>query len=174
MTTKLVLLLSQEGDAHILPVQAAIGQARFIYTNQIQPEHLDKLDGVRATAHLFQEYIEKTLELRVVIIGRQLFAVEIYSQLAKQSSVDWRRDYSVLRYGVHQLSTDIEQKLFQLVQLFGLQYSSMDLIISPQGEYIWLELNACGQFGWLEPPTGLAMSEAMANLLMNPEECGLW
>jgi len=68
----------------------------------------------------------------------------------------------------------MEQKLFQFVRLFGLQYSSMDMILSQEGEYVWVEANPSGQFLWLAPPTGLPMAEAMANLLYNPEEYGLW
>jgi hypothetical protein len=149
------------------------GQERFIYTNELRPEHLAWLDGVRATAHLFQEQIAKATDLRVVIMGRQIFAIEIHSQHAERSRVDWRRSYADLKYAVHQLPVEIEQKLLSLMRLFELQYSSMDLILTPEGEYVWLEENPNGQFYWLEGPTGLPMAEAMANLLLHSEEFGL-
>jgi len=47
---------------------------RFIYTSQVQPEHLAALEGVRVTAHLFQEYLPKRFDLRVVVIGRISFS----------------------------------------------------------------------------------------------------
>jgi len=146
------------------------GEARFLHTNLVQETHLEDLEGVRVTAHLFQEYIEKALELRVVVIGRQVFAVEIFSQASPRTAVDWRRFYPDLSYGVHQLPHEVEHKLLQLVRHFGLQYSSADMILTPDGEYVFLELNPTGQFLWLAPHTGLPMAEAMANLLKSPEE----
>ncbi len=150
------------------------GDSRFLFTSEVTDKHLDHLEGVRATAHLFQERIDKRMELRVVIMGKRLFAVEIFSQHAEASSLDWRRSYKDLRYGVHQLPPTIEEKLFRLVRLFGLQFASMDLILTSEGEYVWLELNPNGQYGWMIPQTGLPMAETMAHLLLYPEEDGLW
>lgn len=150
------------------------GQPRFIYTSEVLREHLTLLDGVRASAHLFQERVEKALELRVVVMGRQVFAVEILSQSAEACALDWRRSYKDLRYRVHQLPQDLETTLCQLVRCFRLQYASMDLILTPQGEYVWLECNPNGQYYWIQPPTGLPMAHALAQLLVFPQEYGLW
>ncbi len=144
-------------------------EPRFLYTNVVQPTHLEDLEGVRVTAHLFQELISKALELRVIVVGKQVFAVEIFSQTSERTQTDWRRSYPDLSYGVHQLPQDIEQKLLLLVRQFGLQYSSVDMILTPEGEYVFLELNPTGQFLWTEPKTGLPLAEAMANLLHYPE-----
>jgi D-alanine-D-alanine ligase-like ATP-grasp enzyme len=75
-----------------------------------------------------------------------------------------------LTYSVEQLPADVEQKVFQLVNQFSLQFSSMDFIVTPSGEYYLIEMNPNGQWFWLEPPTGLPMAEAMADLLAHPEE----
>ncbi len=42
---------------------------------------------------------------------------------------------------------------------------SFDLAIDGAGNHWWLELNPNGQWGWLEPKTGLEMSAAFAELL---------
>jgi hypothetical protein len=153
--------------------QYMAGQERFIFTNAVAPEDLEDLAGVSACAHLFQERIAKAMDLRVVVIGRQIFTIGIHAH-SEQAALDWRRSYGDLSYSVETLPDEIEQKLLQLVRLFGLQYSSMDLILSPEGEYVWLEANPNGQFLWMASPTGLPMAEAMANLLYCPEEYGLW
>ncbi len=67
------------------------GQLRFIYTHEVCPEDMYALSGISATMHCFQECIPKALELRIVVIGRHVFAVEIYSQHAERSPMDWRR-----------------------------------------------------------------------------------
>lgn len=148
-------------------------QPRFLYTNQVRSEHLGWMDGVRATMHCFQERIEKACDVRVIVIGRRVFAVEIHAQ-TERARLDWRRAYADLRYAVHQLPPQLEQTLLSLVRLFGLQYSAMDLLLTPAGEYIWLELNPNGQFLWVAEPTGLPLAEAIAQLFYSPEEYALW
>lgn len=156
-------------DSHALPQDA-----RFMYTSHLEPEHLPLLENTRVTATLFQEYVAKAPELRVVVMGHQVFAIEIYSQQHEQTRLDWRRSYQHLSYGVHCLPLQIEEQIVRLVRLFGLQYSSMDFILTPQGEYVFLEMNGAGQFYWLETKTGLKLAAALANLLTKPEEYGLW
>ncbi|MBE3559682.1 MAG: ATP-dependent carboxylate-amine ligase [Ktedonobacteraceae bacterium] len=145
---------------------------RFIYTSKVQPEHLSALDGVRITAHLFQERLPKRFDLRVVVIGRQVFAIEIHSQHSEHASLDFRRGYQDLVYKVHSLPDDIKKKALALVRLFELQFSSMDFIVTPQGEYVFLDLNPNGQFYWLQLRLlyHLPLKEAMADLLVFPED----
>ena len=145
------------------------GNERFVYTSLLTSEDLDELDGVRICAHLFQERIDKLMDLRVVVIGRRIFTVGIHSS-HEHTALDWRIDYSTLRYSVEQLPAEVEQKVLALVRAFDLQFSSMDFILTPEGKYIFIEANPNGQFLWLSPPTGLPMASAMADLLCFPQE----
>lgn len=140
--------------------------------SKVQPEHLPSLDGVRATAHLFQEYIPKRCDIRVVVIGRQVFAAEIHSQHSERSRIDFRQGYEDLIYAVHTLPDDIKAKALALVGLFQLQFSSMDFILTPEGEYVFLDLNPNGQFYWLQVRLlhHFPLKEAMADLLVSPED----
>jgi hypothetical protein len=148
---------------------------RFIYTSQVQLEHLSALEGVRTTAHLFQEYLSKRFDLRVVVIGRQIFAAEIHSQHSERARLDFRQGYGDLIYKVHRLPDDIQAKVLALVRRFDLQFSSMDFIVTSEGEYVFLDLNPNGQFYWLQICLGesLPLKEAMTDLLVFPEEYGL-
>lgn len=147
-------------------------EPRFMYTSQVLAEHLDDLEGVRVCAHLFQEKISKAMDLRVVVMGRQVFPIGIHAH-SQDSALDWRKDYAHLSYSIEHLPIEIEQKLLAMVRAFGLQYSSADFIVTPEGQYIFIELNPNGQFGWLASATGLPLAEAMANLLQYPQEYGL-
>jgi hypothetical protein len=149
------------------------GEKRFVYTSAVTQEHLAHIEHVSMMAHYFQEVVSKVLDVRVVIIGKQVFAVEIQSPDEGPVHLDWRRDYSQLTYTVHQLPQELEQKLAQLVRLNGLQFSSMDLILEEDGNYRFIEQNPNGQFLWFAQATGLPLAEAMANLLMYPEEYAL-
>lgn len=149
------------------------GQERFIYTTEITPEHLAQIDRIHVMLHLFQQRIQKEMDLRVIVVGKQVFAIEIHSPKEGIASLDWRRDYGTITYAVHQLPKDVEQKLVQMVCAFELQFSSMDVILSKDGEYVFIEQNPNGQFLWPSRATGLPLAEVMGNLLMYPEEFAL-
>jgi hypothetical protein len=48
---------------------------------------------------------------------------------------------------------------------FGLVYSASDFAITPDGEWVFLEMNPNGQWGWLEEEAGLPIGEALAEEL---------
>lgn len=89
---------------------------------------------------------------------------------SEQAALDWRKSSRDVSYTIEHLPQEIEQKLLQLVRHFGLQFSSADVILTPSSDYYFVELNPNGQWFWLQPPTGLPMAEAMADLLCFPEE----
>jgi glutathione synthase/RimK-type ligase-like ATP-grasp enzyme len=48
----------------------------------------------------------------------------------------------------------------------GLVYSAIDLILTPEGEYVFLEINPVGEWGWLEKEIGLNISGSLINELL--------
>jgi ATP-grasp ribosomal peptide maturase len=121
-------------------------------------------DSVRVTPHLFQARVEKTADIRVLVVGRHTFAVRITSDL-----LDWRKDYSALTYDVEHLPDLVNKALHRYLEFLGLVSGSFDLVVDGEGDYWWLELNPNGQWGWLETETGLPMSSAFADLLSQGE-----
>ncbi|MER0240715.1 ATP-grasp ribosomal peptide maturase [Streptomyces sp. HSW2009] len=117
-------------------------------------------ESVAVVPHLFQAAIDKVADLRVLIVGRQIFAVRIESGM-----LDWRKDYSALVYRVVELPDRVAKALLAYLDHFGLVSGSFDLAVGRDGRLWWLELNPNGQWGWLEEPTGLPMSAAFAHLL---------
>ncbi|MFD4952966.1 ATP-grasp ribosomal peptide maturase [Streptomyces sp. NPDC058451] len=117
-------------------------------------------DTVAGTAHLFQQRIDKTGDVRVTVIGDQVFCVRIESDL-----LDWRTDYSRLRYSVVQPPPGIPEALRAYLDHFRLVFGAFDFAVDRQGQWWFLECNPSGQWAWLEPETGLPMVAAMADLL---------
>ncbi|MFF1558370.1 ATP-grasp ribosomal peptide maturase [Streptomyces sp. NPDC058279] len=132
------------------------------WAEQVTAEEID--DRVRVVPHLFQERIGKTCDVRVLVVGRQVFAVRIESDL-----LDWRRDYSALAYSVITLPAALEAALLAFLGTFGLMSGSFDLAVDHADTYWFLELNPNGQWGWLEEHTGLPMAAAFADLLTQGE-----
>ena len=136
-----------------------------IFTNRVLSQHLEEAYRVRYTPCLFQENVPKKLELRITIIGNHVFPAEIYSQDSERSATDWRKSYMDLHYGVHRLPEEIHDKCLALIQYFGLAFAAVDMILTPDDRYVFLEVNSNGQWSWIEQETGLPLCKAMADLL---------
>ncbi|MET8602278.1 ATP-grasp ribosomal peptide maturase [Streptomyces sp. SM1P] len=117
-------------------------------------------ERVAVAPHLFQAVVNKVADLRVLVVGREVFAVRIESGM-----LDWRKDYSALSYRVVNLPAHVQDALLAYLDHFGLASGSFDFAVDEAGGLWWLELNPNGQWGWLEESTGLAMSAAFAELL---------
>jgi hypothetical protein len=140
------------------------GAAASTYTSLVPEEMLKEAHRIKASAHLFQEYQQKICDIRVIIIGESVFAVEIYP-LSEQARIDFRQDYGALRYAVHQLPEGVQQALLALTRRYRLLYAAIDLVYTLEKQHIFLELNAVGQLGWLEQPTGLPLFHTLARFL---------
>jgi glutathione synthase/RimK-type ligase-like ATP-grasp enzyme len=144
------------------------GYSRTIYANKVS------IDYVRENSHalsiapcIFQEYIEKCVELRVTVVGRTLFTCQIDSQRSQVSNIDWRRyDFSQMLYASSSLPDHVVQKILRLMDALGLVFGCIDLILTPTGEYVFLEINPNGQWYWVEKLTSLPIAEHLARLLI--------
>ena len=48
---------------------------------------------------------------------------------------------------------------------FDINFASIDMIVTPEGEFVFLDLNPNGQWLWLEEELGLPLVATMADLL---------
>lgn len=143
------------------------GVENVVFTNTVGPDDLDDLEGLRYCPMTFQERLDKRLELRVTVVGQTVMSAAIDSQRRKDTAIDWRRDGVGLLddWEPYQLPAEIEAKLLALTAQFGLNYAACDFILTPDGRHVFLEINAVGEFFWLEMTPGLPISEAIADLL---------
>ena len=142
----------------------------FIFTQKLSAEKLrERFEGIKLAPLLAQEYIEKKLELRVTIVGQKIFTCAIYSQDSEQTKIDWRRyDFGNIKHLAYQLPKQIEQKLLQLIKIWNLSFGAIDMILTPDDKYVFLEINPNGQWLWIEQLTRMPISRAIAELLANP------
>jgi hypothetical protein len=136
-------------------------------TTLVTETDLDLLDSVRVAPCLFQEYVPKKLELRVTVIGNEIFAAEIHSQDNERTALDWRHYDVDIPYRAARLPSEVADRCLALVRGYGLNFSSMDLILTPEDRYVFVENNANGQFIFIEDKVPeLAMTDALAACLI--------
>jgi len=144
------------------------GKELVVFTNRVKPEDLADLSGLSICPATFQELVPKSLEIRVTVVGQRVMSASVDSQVSERAAHDWRRDgVSMLQeWRPYQLPLEIEEKILRLMDYFSLNYGAIDTILTPDGKHIFIELNPCGEFFWLEHTPGLPISGAIADLLL--------
>lgn len=144
------------------------GIATNVSTTLITEEHMAHIDLVREVPCCFQKYVRKAYELRVTVIGEKLFAAKIHSQDDERTQIDFRDFTAEIRYEAIKLPKSIERFCHNFVRSYNLNYGAIDLIVTPNGDYVFLENNPGGQFLFVEQLVPeLNMIEAMTDCLMN-------
>lgn len=144
------------------------GQNQGILTTRIDPSVFEvSSDSISACPTQLQEYVEKDFELRVTVIGDEVLAVKIDSQALDQTKVDWRRHAKLLPHSVYELPPRLQEFCNQFIRSQGLVYGAMDFVVTPDGEFVFLENNPFGQYLWLELETGLPFTRTMAEFLLS-------
>lgn len=150
------------------PLEVSGHDVPAIYTRPVHRRNAARYMSIRRAPVVFQASVPKLLEIRATVIGKRVFAAEIHSQCHRSTLHDWRHyhDQRVL-YAVHKLEADREAALIRLVDELGLCFGAVDLILTPSKEYVFLEINPNGQWGFIEILTGLPLAAAITDLLLS-------
>ncbi len=142
------------------------------YTEPVSRRDVGYANALRYCPVIVQAYVPKRLELRITVVGDQVFAAEIHSQESHHTRHDWRHyDDARTRYQVHDLPVAVRERCVRLVAQLGLRYGAIDMILTPDGRYVFLEINPNGQYLWIEEAAGLPISEALCDLLVAGRTC---
>lgn len=117
------------------------------YTEEVTENLLDAMPDTFFPS-LFQELIEKELEVRTFFLGGKCYSMAIFSQLDVQTTVDYRK-YSKeknTRSVPYKLPDEIESKISNLMDKLSLNIGSLDIILSKDGRHFFLEVNPVGQY----------------------------
>lgn len=144
------------------------GRELVVFTNPVKTEDLADLSGLRLCPVTFQEMIPKALELRTTVVGRRVMSASINSQTSERAAHDWRRDgrRMIQDWQPYELPRGVEEKILSLMDYFALNYGAIDIIVTPDGRHIFLEINPVGEFFWLERYAGLPIASAIADVLL--------
>jgi MvdD family ATP-grasp ribosomal peptide maturase len=144
------------------------GRELVVFTNPVKPEDLEDLSGLSLCPATFQELLPKSLEIRVTVVGERVMSASLDSKISARAAHDWRRDgvRMIQDWRPYQLPLEIEDKIRRLMDYFSLNYGAIDIILTPDGQHVFLELNPSGEFFWLERTPGLPISDAIADLLL--------
>jgi glutathione synthase/RimK-type ligase-like ATP-grasp enzyme len=132
-------------------------------TRLLQPREESLAETIRLTPVIFQRYVPAVYDLRILLTGELVFAAAAAIQQGEYP-IDVRMNRN-MPYAPHTLPPDIIQKLQALMKHLNLEYGAVDMRLTPDGDYVSLEINPNGEFLYVEQETGLQISRALAEHL---------
>ncbi|MFK8164128.1 MAG: hypothetical protein AB8H12_16910 [Lewinella sp.] len=116
-----------------------------------------------------QENISKQFEIRSFLFQKAIFSMAIFSQNDQLTATDFRNynDARPNRCVPFQLPPSVEKKLLNFMELAELDTGSIDLIYTPEGKYVFLEVNPMGQFHWLSENCNYYLEHFIADAFTN-------
>jgi hypothetical protein len=150
----------------VLAASQSTGFDLMRFTQPVTTRDAGYARRVRFSPVLFQRNIAKKFELRITVVDDQVLAAEIHSQTTKRTQLDWRHyDWGHTPYRPHALPDDVRERCLGLTRRLGLRFGAIDMIVTPDGRYVFLEINPNGQWRWIEDESGLPISDALCDAL---------
>jgi len=152
----------------LLPLTVSMDATEaFVYTTRLREEDLATAEQLRHSPMVFQELIPKACELRIAYVAGKTFTGALDATGTSRGHTDWRRAApEECRWQRAQLPTEVTTSLQVLMSELGLVFGAIDLICTPKGEYVFLEVNPGGEWGMLERDLGFPISDAIAEALL--------
>jgi glutathione synthase/RimK-type ligase-like ATP-grasp enzyme len=140
-------------------------------TSKIELEDLEEMDDYFFPS-LLQQNIQKKYELRIFYLRKRFFPMAIFSQNDEKTKIDFRNynDEKPNRNVPFLLPKEIEQKLELFMQSMQLDCGSIDMIVTINNEYIFLEVNPKGQYNMVSVPCGYNLDYEISKELIKNDE----
>ncbi|MGH3516060.1 MAG: ATP-grasp ribosomal peptide maturase [Haloechinothrix sp.] len=136
---------------------------KLVYATVVAPDQLND-DQIALTASQFQEWVPKKHDVRLTVVGDRCFAAIIHAG-SDAAYLDWRSDYRSLSYEPADTPVNIASATAAYLRRFRLAFGAFDFVVTPDDEWVLLECNPNGQWGWIEHEAGLPIGAAIADLL---------
>ncbi|MDD5569529.1 MAG: grasp-with-spasm system ATP-grasp peptide maturase [Bacteroidales bacterium] len=139
------------------------GKNIFVLTNKVYKKEITEETYYYS---LFQEEIKKKYELRIFYFLGKFYSAAIFSQLSEVSKIDFRDNNlnreKPSRIAPFNLPKEIKIKLDNLMKKSSLESGSIDMIVTPENEYVFLEVNPVGQLDFVSKPCNYYIEKDIA------------
>lgn len=134
----------------------------MVSTTVIDDRTIQNLADIAYCPMIFQPYIEKEYELRIVYIDGLFFTGKINNS----ENTDWREVKEGYYWSSYELPEEIKKKLTLMMSQMGLCFGAIDMIKSTDREYYFLEVNPQGEWGMLQKELHFPIAERIADYLL--------
>lgn len=131
------------------------------YTKLLTPSEIEALPE-RFFPALFQCFVEKTMDVRVFYLDGRCWAAGIIGP----GHTDFRKTSNQNTVQPIELELEVKDKINALMKALRLKTGSLDFLWTPKGEYVFLEVNPVGQFGFISHPCNYYLEQEIAKWLL--------
>jgi glutathione synthase/RimK-type ligase-like ATP-grasp enzyme len=122
----------------------------LIYTNYLSESDIEN-PALSACPTLFQQAIQKTIDVRVTIVDSHVHAVSLVSPESESPTLDIRRDnMEGVKYAPIPIPDSVTKPLLSYLRSYNLRFAAVDFVLDSAGQWIFLEVNPNGQWAWLD------------------------
>jgi ATP-GRASP peptide maturase of grasp-with-spasm system len=142
-----------------------------MFTTTINTKNINRAPDYFSPS-LIQEKIIKKIEIRIFYIFDEFYSMAIFSQNNKKTKEDFRNyDFENPNRTVpYKLPFGIEEKISKLMKFLGLNMGSIDIMLTEDNHYYFLEINPEGQFGMVSHPCNYYLEKKITQIIQNNEE----
>ncbi|SEM08388.1 ATP-grasp ribosomal peptide maturase, MvdC family [Chryseobacterium taichungense] len=143
-------------------ISKSMGGENFLSTNIIDEDALEGIADIEYCPMIFQPYIEKEYELRIVYLDGEFFTGKINNS----ENTDWRIAQGNYFWSAYFLPENIKQNLTAMMNEMGLYIGAIDMIKGADGSYYFLEVNPQGEWGMLQKDLDFPIAQRIADNLI--------
>jgi glutathione synthase/RimK-type ligase-like ATP-grasp enzyme len=145
-------------------IKTVAGNGSFLLTRKLTDPTVFSQEAYEAAPAIYQECVPGERHIRLLSFGDKALAASIDSK-----ELDWRPNLNV-PVSRWEVPDSVRRQAKEALDLLGLEMGVIDLKETPAGELVWLEVNPQGQFLFLEPLTGMTITEQFADYLIETSE----
>jgi len=139
------------------------------YTTEVDDATIQNLNDSFFPS-FFQELLVARMEVRICYLNCEFYPMGIL-QRSGNKSIDIR---NFDRDNPHRLipikiPLEIEEKLSVLMKLMSLEFASIDMIVTEDNKWVFLEVNPNGQFSMVSYPCNYQIEKKVAEFLINKD-----
>lgn len=173
VTSKRSLLAFYQKHIYIItksinnPLNYSDGEGAYVqYTEEVTKDDILTMDD-HFHPTLVQEMLPKKYEIRTFYLNGKCHSMAIFSQLDRQTRIDFRKYNRTVpnRTVPFKLPSTIEKKIDTLMRYFNFISGSLDIVVTTNMEYVFLEVNPIGQFGMTSDPCNYYLEREIATYL---------
>ena len=145
---------------------------RFVgyYARRVHGADRVDLTHLRWGPSIFQQAIDAIADLRVTVVGDEVFTARIDADPATVGQAglrDWRYHANERgqRFYPSELPAATRDACLELTRRLGLRFGAIDLVLDRDEAIFFLEINPNGQWGFIEEDTHQPIGAALAGLL---------
>lgn len=157
-------------DSPILVETCSYRPEKFPFWYRLIDEKIVESDSKRynQVPFIYRSWQQPLYDLRVYVVGKQLFAIKIDSQQFEDTKHDWRANQEHDFYSETTVSKELTEKILSLATTLNYTFFSLDFtVVSEETDPLLIEVFARPDWIFIEKRTKTPITAALGDLIIS-------